>query len=71
MIVPWATSASSRCATPLTKPPWFFAPSADYGLHVTPRREWRGGGFWRMLADELRKAPHAPADRRRAWREVS
>jgi hypothetical protein len=38
---------------------------------VTYRREWRGGGLLRMLADELRKAPSAPADRRRAWRALS
>ena len=51
--------------------PWFFAPYAHYGLYVSHRREWRGGGFLRMLADELRKAPHAPAARRRAWRAIS
>ena len=50
--------------------PWFFAPYRRYGLEVTVRREWRGGAFVRMLADELRKAPRAPAQRRRAWAAV-
>jgi hypothetical protein len=51
--------------------PWFFAPYGRYGLDVRFRREWRGGSFLRMLADELRKARHAPATRRRAWRALS
>lgn len=50
--------------------PWFFAPYGRYGLEVTVRREWRGGAFARMLADELRKAPRAPAQRRHAWAAV-
>jgi hypothetical protein len=50
--------------------PWFFAPYRRYGLEVTVRREWRGGGFVRMLADELGKARQAPAERRRAWAVV-
>jgi hypothetical protein len=49
---------------------WFFAPYRRYGLDVTVRREWRGGEFMRMLADELGKSRHAPAERRRAWAEV-
>ena len=51
--------------------PWFFAPYRRYGLHVTLRREWRGRGFVRMLADELGKVPQAPAARRRAWRAAA
>jgi DUF218 domain len=50
--------------------PWFFAPYRRYGLDVAIRVEWRGGGFLRMLADELRKARHAPAGRRRAWQAL-
>jgi hypothetical protein len=50
--------------------PWFFAPYRRYGLEVTVRREWRGGAFVPMLADELRKAPFAPAERQRAWEAV-
>jgi DUF218 domain-containing protein len=47
--------------------PYFFAPYRRYGLQVDNRREWRGGDFLRMTLDELRKAPRAPAERRRAW----
>lgn len=50
--------------------PWFFAPYARYGLDPDWVREWRGGDFTRMLADELRKARAAPRERRRAWRSV-
>jgi hypothetical protein len=47
--------------------PYFFAPYDRFGLEVRRRREWRGGDFLRMTLDELRKAPRAPAERRRAW----
>ena len=50
--------------------PWFFAPYGRYGLDADWVREWRGGDFARMLADELRKARVAPGARRRAWRSV-
>ncbi len=46
---------------------YFFAPYRRRGQAVAHRREWRGGDFFRMLADELRKAAYAPAARRRAW----
>jgi hypothetical protein len=47
--------------------PYFFAPYRRRGLHVQNRREWRGGTFLHGVLDELGKAPHAPAERRRAW----
>jgi hypothetical protein len=50
--------------------PWFFAPYRRYGLDADWVREWRGGSYWRMLADEVHKARAAPRDRRRAWRSV-
>jgi DUF218 domain len=50
--------------------PWFFAPYRSRGLRVAWVREWHGGDLLPMLADELRKAPLAPADRRRAWASV-
>jgi DUF218 domain len=50
--------------------PWFFAPYRRYGLDVRWVREWRGGDFLPMAADELRKARAAPGERRRAWRSV-
>lgn len=51
--------------------PFFFAPYRRYGLDVEVPHEWHGRGFVRMLADELGKAPRAPAARRRAWRALS
>jgi len=50
--------------------PFFFAPYRRHGLSVDWVREWRGGSLAAMLADELRKAPRAPAERRRAWASV-
>lgn len=50
--------------------PFFFAPYRRFGLDVGWVREWRGGAFARMLADEARKAPRAPRARRRAWRSM-
>jgi DUF218 domain len=47
--------------------PFFFAPYRRFGLEVTWVREWRGGAFFRMLADEARKARHARAERSSAW----
>jgi hypothetical protein len=51
--------------------PYFFAPYRGHGLHVRNRREWRGGSFLHGVLDELRKAPRAPAERRRAWAAAS
>jgi hypothetical protein len=50
--------------------PWFFAPYRRYGLDTDWVQEWRGGDFWRMVADELGKARAAPRERRRAWSSV-
>ena len=49
---------------------YFFAPYRGRGLDVAVRREWRGGGWARLLADDVRKARWAPAERRRAWAAV-
>jgi glucosamine-6-phosphate deaminase len=46
---------------------FFFDPYERRGLHVVHRREWRGGGWARLLADEARKAPLARGERRAAW----
>ena len=46
--------------------PYFFAPYHRFGLELSFRTEWRGGGWPRMLANELSLLPAAPAGRRRA-----
>jgi hypothetical protein len=50
--------------------PFFFAPYRRRGLEVGWVREWRGGDFSRMLADEFHKARWAPRERRDAWRSM-
>ncbi len=47
--------------------PYFFAPFRGFGLELSFRTEWRGGGWLRLLANELRLVPGAPAARRRAF----
>jgi hypothetical protein len=51
--------------------PWFFAPYRRAGLRVAHRNEWRGPGWARLLASEAVKLPHAPGERRRAWRDAA
>ena len=46
--------------------PWFFAPYRDFGLHVSYRPSFAHGSWPRMLANELRQARRAPAQRRAA-----
>jgi hypothetical protein len=47
--------------------PYLFAPYRDRGLHLRFAFELRGGGWLRLLLDELSKLPSAPADRRLTW----
>ncbi len=46
--------------------PYFFAPYRRSGLELSLRAEWRGAGWLRLLGEELRLAPAAPAARRHA-----
>jgi hypothetical protein len=48
--------------------PWFFAPYRRYGLHVSYRASFLHGSWPRMLANEMRLLPRAPARRAEAWR---
>jgi DUF218 domain-containing protein len=50
--------------------PWFFAPYRRYGLRVRYRPAVLHGPWLRMLREELRQAPRAPARRRAAMAEV-
>lgn len=50
--------------------PFFFAPYRHYGLHVRYRPSVFHGPWGRMLREELRQAPHAPARRREAMAAV-
>jgi glucosamine-6-phosphate deaminase len=50
--------------------PWFFAPYRRFGLRVGYRASFRHGSWPRMLANELRLAPRAPARRRDAMAAV-
>jgi hypothetical protein len=50
--------------------PWFFAPYRRYGLRLRYRPALRHGPWLRMLREELRQAPRAPARRREAMAAV-
>jgi hypothetical protein len=50
--------------------PWFFAPYRRFGLRVGYGPSFAHGSWGRMLAEELRQIPRAPARRRAAMAAV-